>query len=115
MLGIDAYRFRVEASEFLPNPSYWTYDGITPNGLLYLGVLQDPNAPVFGSKPHFLDCDPSLRAKMEGIREADRNVDDIFVDIEPVREEDLQLLVIVVLSSRLLAPLSMSTSNFKST
>ena len=84
MLGIDAYRFRVEASEFLPNPSYKTYDGITPNGLLNLGVLQDPYAPVFASKPHFLDCDPSLRTNMEGIREADRSVDDIFVDIEPV-------------------------------
>ena len=113
MLGIDAYRFRVEASEFLPNPSYWTYNGITPKGLLYLGVLQEPNAPVFGSKPHFLDCDPSLRTNMEGIREPDRNVDDIFVDIEPVQEEALQLLAIVVLFFRSLAPLSTSISNFK--
>ena len=84
VLGIDAYRFRVEASEFQPNPSYWTHDGVTPNGLLYLGVLQQPNAPIYASKPHFLDCDPSLRTKMEGIREADRSKDDIFVDIEPV-------------------------------
>ena len=84
MLGIDTYRFRVIKEEFQPNPDYWTYENITPDGLLYLGVLQDPKAPVFASKPHFLDCDSSLHSAVEGIRDPDRNVDDIFVDIEPV-------------------------------
>ena len=86
MLGIDAYRFRVEEKEFQPNPDYWTYENITPDGLLYLGVLQDPKAPVYASKPHFLDCDPSLHSAVEGVRDPDRSVDDIFVDIEPVRD-----------------------------
>ena len=84
VLGIDAYRFRVIPEEFLPNPDYLTDNTTTPDGLLYLGVLQQPNAPVYATKPHFLDCDPSVRAGLEGIREADRTKDDIFVDIEPV-------------------------------
>ena len=85
--GIEVYRFRVEENEFKPNPDYWTDNVTTPDGLLYLGVLQEPRAPVYGSKPHFLDCDPSLRTAVEGIREPDRSVDDIFVDIEPVGED----------------------------
>lgn len=78
----------MEEAEFLPNPDYWTPED-TPNGLVFLGVLQTPAAPVYGSKPHFLDCDPSLRTAMEGIREPDRAKDDIFVDIEPVRNSKL--------------------------
>lgn len=85
MLGIDTYKFRVEEAELRPNPDYWTFNN-TPDGLIYLGVLQEPKVPVWASKPHFLDCDPSLRTAMEGIRDPDRNTDDIFLDIEPVGE-----------------------------
>ena len=42
---------------------------------------------MWGSKPHFLGCDPSVRDAVEGIREPDESVDDIFVDIEPVRND----------------------------
>ena len=83
VLGIDAYRFRVEDSDFRPDPNYHT-DNSTPVGLIFLGVLQTPEAPVFGSKPHFLDCDPSLFSAIEGVSPADREKHDTFVDIEPV-------------------------------
>ena len=81
MLGIDTYRFR-EEKEFQPNQDYWTYENITPDGLLYVGVLQDPRAPMYASKPHFLDCDPSLHSAVEGICDPDRNKDDIFNQYE---------------------------------
>ena len=88
VLGIDAYRFRVEDVEFQPNPDYKT-PYYTPIGLIYLGVLQTPEVPLWGSKPHFLDCDTSLHDAVEGIRSPDRNKDDIYVDIEPVGEYNL--------------------------
>lgn len=81
--GIDAYRYRVIDSDFLPDPNYHT-DNSTPDGLIFLGVLQTPEAPVYGSKPHFLDCNESLREAVEGITPPDRSVHDIVVDVEPV-------------------------------
>ena len=95
VLGIKAYHFRVEDKEFKPNPDYWTDNVTTPDGLLYLGVLQEPRAPVYASKPHFLDCDPSLRTAVEGIREPDRSLDDIYVDIEPVYRRRHQLVTVI--------------------
>ena len=86
VLGIDTYRFYVEEREFQPNSNYLT-PPYTPHGLINLGVLQKPEAPVWASKPHFMDCDPSLRDAMEGIREPDKSVDDVFADIEPVGRE----------------------------
>ena len=83
MLGIDAYKFRVAASEFRPNLNYHIPNS-TPDGLIYIGVLQTPQAPAWGSRPHFFDCDPSLRDAVEGIDEPDQERDEIFVDIEPV-------------------------------
>ena len=112
--GIEVFRFRVEDKEFKPNPDYWTDNVTTPDGLLYLGVLQEPRAPVYGSKPHFLDCDPSLRTAVEGIREPDRSLDDIIVDIEPVENINWSLSFIVF-SSRSLALLLMYTCNFRLT
>ena len=73
----------VDPDEFLPNPDYWTTNS-TPHGLLYLGVIEDPKVPVWGSMPHFLDCDPSLLRAVEGIRNPDRNLDNCIADIEPV-------------------------------
>ena len=55
--------------------------------MLYLGVIEELKAPVWGSKPHFLDCDPSLLSAVEGIRGPDRNLDDCIADIEPVGRE----------------------------
>ena len=81
--GINAYRFRLLDSDFRPDPNYLTGND-TPIGLIYLGVLQNPEAPVYGCKPHFLDCDPSLWQAVEGISSPDRNRDDVLVDVEPV-------------------------------
>jgi len=81
--GIDAYRFRLLESDFCPDPNYLTANN-TPIGLIYLGVLQNPQAPIYGCKPHFLDCDDSLQKTVKGISPPDRDRDDILVDIEPV-------------------------------
>ena len=83
MLGIDAYKFRLSASEFMPNPNYYIPD-YAPNGFINLGVLQTPPAPVWGSRAHFFDCDQSVRDAVEGIDEPDQERDEIFADIEPV-------------------------------
>ena len=80
--GIDAYRFRTIEGDFRPDTNYLTGNN-TPNGLIYLGVLQH-DAPVYGSKPHFLDCDESLLEAVEGISPPDKRVHDIIVDVEPV-------------------------------
>ena len=81
--GINAYRFRVDDSDFRPDPNYLTGNN-TPIGLIYIGILQNPQAPVFGSKPHFLDCDESLFKAVDGISPPDRSKHDIVGDIEPV-------------------------------
>ena len=73
----------MEERDFRPDPNYHT-DNSTPVGLIYLGAIQTPQAPVFGSKPHFLDCDPSLYNAIEGISPPDRDKHDVVVDIEPV-------------------------------
>ena len=81
--GINAYRFRVDDSDFRPDPNYLTGNS-TPIGLIYIGILQNPQVPVYGSKPHFLDCDESLFEAVDGISPPDRNKHDIVGDIEPV-------------------------------
>ena len=81
--GIDAYRFRLVESDFRPDPNYLTGNN-TPIGLIYLGILQNPQVPVYGSKPHFLDCDKSLLEAVDGISPPDRSKHDIVGDIEPV-------------------------------
>ena len=93
--GIDAYRFRVIESDFQPDPNYYT-DNSTPVGLIYLGVLQTPEAPAYGSKPHFLDCDESLLEAVEGISPPDRRKHDIIVDVEPVSVSHTMWCTIII-------------------
>jgi len=81
---IDAYRFRLLDSVFRPDPNYLTGND-TPIGLIYIGVLQNPQAPVYASKPHFLDCDKSLLEAVKGISPPVRSKHDIIGDVEPVR------------------------------
>ncbi|XP_065921005.1 lysosome membrane protein 2-like isoform X2 [Dysidea avara] len=107
--GIDAYRFRLLDSDFRPDPNYLTGNN-TPIGLIYLGVLQNPEAPVYGSKPHFLDCDESLHKAVEGISPPNRNRDDILADIEPITGSSLRLHQRI----QLLINVSQTSGHFKS-
>ncbi|XP_065920236.1 lysosome membrane protein 2-like [Dysidea avara] len=112
--GIDAYRFRTIEGDFRPDTNYLTGNN-TPNGLIYLGVLQH-DAPVYGSKPHFLDCDESLLEAVEGISPPDKRVHDIIVDVEPVTgstinvHNRLQVLFNVSQTSQYFEPFNNITS-----
>ena len=41
---------------------------------------------MFASKPRFLDGDPQLRANLTGMKEPDREMDDTYLDFEPVMQ-----------------------------
>ncbi|XP_065920344.1 lysosome membrane protein 2-like isoform X2 [Dysidea avara] len=115
VLGVDAYRFRAIDSDFQPDPNYHTNDS-TPVGLIFLGVLQTPEAPAYGSKPHFLDCNESLLEAVEGISPPDRRVHDIVVDVEPITgstinvHQQLQILFYVRQTSEYFEPFYNITS-----
>ena len=113
VLGVDAYRFRAIDSDFQPDPNYHTNDS-TPVGLIFLGVLQTPEAPAYGSKPHFLDCNESLLEAVEGISPPDRRVHDIVVDVEPVSVYHVERYASTISLYRLLAVPLMYTNNFRS-
>lgn len=86
ILDMSAYRYRVDYKEFLsakdypPNADYGSYG---PTGTVYLGPVQIPVVPVYGSKPHFLDGDPSLTKNVIGMHPV-RSKHDTVVDVEPI-------------------------------
>ena len=83
-LGLEAWRYELNDTTFLsplyyePNSRWgnWEYDG-----LIYLGVIQYPNVPVYGSEPHFLRGDPILREKVIGMN-PDPDKDTTLIDVE---------------------------------
>ena len=58
-------------------------DKTTPDDISY--TLRFTGAPIFISKPHYLDVDPEVATNITGLRGPDRQLDDTFLDIEPVR------------------------------
>ena len=109
-LGIKAYRYKLDEREFWSAHHYRRnaiYGSWCPDGLLYMGVTQTPGVcvcvcmsarmcvyvhvsptpppvtPVFASKPHFLDGDPSLLRDVKGLH-PNRSKHDIVTDVEPV-------------------------------
>ncbi|XP_065833742.1 lysosome membrane protein 2-like [Oscarella lobularis] len=54
----------------------------------YSGLLNESSAnyraPIFISKPHYLDVDPEVATNITGLRGPDRQLDDTFLDIEPI-------------------------------
>lgn len=82
--GLEAWRYVLNSTTFLsplnypPNARWgsWEYDG-----LIYLGVIQYPTVPIYGSKPHFLDGDAILREKVIGMH-PDRAIHDTDIDVE---------------------------------
>jgi len=83
--GIKTYRYRVDPKEFYnatlnaANAKFYQYKY---NGLLNLTTVV--GAPVFFSKGHFLDADPSLFEYIENMTMPDPAVDDIYIDVEPI-------------------------------
>lgn len=84
-LGLDTFRYRFRSSIFKgaftkPDNSQW--GSWCPDGLFYLGPVKDPEIPVYGSKPHFLDGASSLVEGVEGLSPSQQQHDSHF-DVEP--------------------------------
>ncbi|KAI6645842.1 CD36-like lysosomal integral membrane protein II [Oopsacas minuta] len=84
--GIDTLRYGLPLY-FLQNascnPANARWYQFCPQGLFYIGNSSImPDVPAYGSKPHFLDADPNLLSNVSGLF-PDREIHDLFVDIEP--------------------------------
>ena len=91
-LGLKAFRYHIPLSVYenaSTNPENARWFSWCPRGLFYLGVTQWPVIPIFGSKPHFLDGDPELREKVQGLH-PNRSLHDIEVDVEPITGATVQ-------------------------
>lgn len=85
LMGIEAFRFTLVDSTFqsaFTNPENARWGSWNPDGLFYLGSTQDPAVPVFCSKPHFLDGDPMLLEKVDGLR-PNRELLESYLDVQP--------------------------------
>jgi lysosome membrane protein 2 len=85
LMGIEVFRFALLNSTLqsaFTNPENARWGSWNPDGLFYLGPTQDPVVPVFGSKPHFLDGDPDLLEKVDGLR-PDRELHESYLDVQP--------------------------------
>ncbi len=90
--GLEAYRYEIPLAEYqsaFVNPNNARWGSWNPMGLFYLGVIQYPTVPVFGSKPHFLDGDPVLREKVIGLHPK-RSLHETTIDVERVTGANIQ-------------------------
>ena len=101
-MGLEAWRYILDRHTFLsplhyhPNSRWgnWDYDG-----LIYLGVIQWPNVPVYGSEPHFLGGDPILREKVIGM-EPDPERDTTQIDVEIYTGANIQFRMLLQLNAK---------------
>ena len=92
LMGIRVFRYEVMNSTYesaFVNPDNERWGSWNPDGLFYLGPTQDPIVPVFGSKPHFLDGDPVLREKMEGLV-PNRTQHETVLHVDPLTGANVQ-------------------------
>eukprot|EP00053_Salpingoeca_punica_P010396 m.93577 g.93577 ORF g.93577 m.93577 type:complete len:551 (-) comp15378_c1_seq1:281-1933(-) len=84
--GIDLYRYvlapysMMNATEYAPNCGF---DNYGPTGVLNMTRSVSGNAPIFASKPFFLQADPVYRTTLTGLQEPDITIHDTTLDIEP--------------------------------
>ena len=93
LMGIEAFRFTLINSTFqsaFMNPENARWGSWNPDGMFYLGPTQDPVVPVFGSKPHFLDGDPALMEKVDGLR-PNRELHESYLDVQPIIGANVQV------------------------
>ena len=93
LMGIEAFRFTLVNSTFqsaFTNPKNARWGSWNPDGLFYLGPTQDPVVPVFGSKPHFLDGDPALMEKVDGLK-PNKELHESYLDVQPTIGANVQV------------------------
>lgn len=82
---IDLKRYRITPETLLnekENPANCAFSMTGPSGVMNLSWVE--NAPIFASKPMFLDADASYRnGIMDGLLAANIDKHDTFLDIEP--------------------------------
>ena len=91
--GISVFSYGIENATFesaFTNPENARWGSWNPDGLFFIGPTQDPTIPVFASKAHFLDGDPSLLEKVSGLS-PDRELHDSVLNVEPLTGANVQL------------------------
>ena len=103
-MGIKAFRYMLVNSTFesaFKNPENVKWGSWNPEGLFYLGPTQTPAVPVFGSKPHFLDGDPLLLEKVNGLN-PDRKHHESFLDVEPTTGANIQVQIKIQVNAQVM-------------
>ena len=101
-MGVDAFRFMFVNSTFesaFTNPENARWGSFNPDGLFFLGPTQVPVVPVFGSKPHFLDGDPALLEKVNGLN-PNRSLHESFLDVEPTTGANVQVQIQIQINAQ---------------
>ena len=83
LYGVTAYRYVLPEDELISanqDPGFYPYG---PNGVLNLTAVFTQNAPVFASKPHFLDAYPGYVDNVTGLY-PNRDLHDSYLDVEPI-------------------------------
>ena len=102
IMGVEAFRFTFVNSTFqsaFTNPENARWGSFNPDGLINLGPTQDPPVPVFGSKPHFLDGDPTLLEKVNGLS-PNRSLHDSFLDVNPTTGANVQVQIQIQINAQ---------------
>jgi lysosome membrane protein 2 len=102
-LGLDTFRYSFHSSVFtgaFTEPSNAQWGSWCPDGMFYLGPLKDPEVPLYGSKPHFLDGDSSLQEGVEGLSPS-RELHDSHIDVEPYTGSNVDFSMQIQLNVRL--------------
>lgn len=95
LMDIRAFRYEIKNSTFesaFTNPENARWGSWNPDGLVFLGPTQDPIVPVFGSKPHFLDGNPVLREKVDGLV-PNRSRHETALHVEPLTGANVQFAI----------------------
>lgn len=84
-MGVETLRYRFSHETFqgaFSQPQNAQWGSWCPDGLFYMGLVRDPELPLYGSKPHFLDGAESLLEGVTGL-EPSREYHDSHIDVEP--------------------------------